>query len=189
MRRYITLLCFVILALGLAVPAHAHEVSRDDRDDDDSDSFTLWATETYFALVSPDGTVTEDFEEEEFDPQVGTRFFSIDTLYSDADRTDEVGTNRIECVVTRAGGETEEDFFADLLCNGVVRLDDRGDISWQTAVSFTAETADTDDPFVVIALTGGTDEFIGASGQVDVFDESDDDVEETLSRYEITLLR
>lgn len=185
MRRFVILLFVIVAMLIAAGPAVAHQ---DSEGDDGSDSFTLWAAETYAVLVAPDGTVEEE-PQEEFEPTVGTRFLSIDTLYADEERTEEVGSNRIACEVVRIEGESEEDAFVDLLCQGVVTLDGQGDLPWQASVSFSAAEVDAEEPFVVVALTGGTGEFVAAGGEVAVFDETTEEAEAALSRYEVTLVR
>lgn len=184
MRRLAILLCVIVTMLIAGGPAVAQQ---DSERDDGSASFTLWATETYAVSVAPDGTVAEE-PQEEFEPPVGTRFLAIDTLYADEERTEEVGSNRIACEVVRIEAEPEEEAFVDLLCQGVVTLDGQGDLPWQASVSFSDAEADAEEPFVVVALTGGTGQFIAAGGEVAVFDETTEEAEAALSRYEVTLV-
>lgn len=140
---------------------------------------TLYATESSVTLLTPQG---EEAGEEDL-PEAGARFIVVDTLYSDEDRKDEVGRNDLVCTVTEVTDETS----IDVLCSGVVRLDDKGSLAWQGAVTFEATEEESDDePFIVVAITGGTEDFAEAKGQVEIFDDGSTE-EESLSRYEVEL--
>jgi hypothetical protein len=144
--------------------------------------FNLYAVEDSFTWITADGTVDPG---EDTPPGPGDRFVTVDTLYSDEARQDEVGRNDVECTFTSASGETEEDFEAQLLCHGVVTLDGAGTLAWQGATDDFADTAG-EGPFIRVGLTGGTGQFRAAGGQVNVFDTSEG--EEASARYEIRLL-
>lgn len=143
----------------------------------------------------------EGDEGDEVPPEVGDRFLLTDIIYEDAKRRDEIGRNYISCEVAEVEGEfpTEEpEDLADLpffsvavACSGVLDLEDQGQLTWAGLTSFSSEDLseeDLDEPFIVVALTGGTQDLIGASGQVEIFDEEAPSEEDIWTRYEVTLL-
>lgn len=170
-RRF-TLTALVVLVLGVA-----GAVAATAGDDD----LTLWARELRATDLAPDGTdVTDD---EDRTPEVGDRFMIVDELFADDDLTDEVGTNTIHCTVNDVVGESEDDFAMRLLCHGVARLDG-DDLSWQALAVFSSDDEpDEDDPFVTVAITGGTGDLDEAAGQIELFETDDPDV----VRYEVDL--
>lgn len=140
---------------------------------------TLYAAESSATLLTPQG---EEANEEVL-PEAGARIIVVDTLYSDEDRTDEVGRNDLACTVT----EVTDEESVHVLCHGVVRLDDKGSLAWQAAVTFEAtEEESGDEPFIAVAVTGGTEDFAEAKGQVEIFDDGSTE-EESLTRYEVDL--
>lgn len=141
------------------------------------DRLTLYSTVASESFVSAQG---EDIGEE--GPDAGARILLVDTLYRDGERTDEVGRNDLVCTVTEA---TEEDAL-QALCFGVVRLDDQGSLAWSAAVQLGAQAESADEPFMVVAVTGGTQEFTGADGQVELFEDGSTD-EGAKVRYEVDL--
>lgn len=191
MRRIVITLSALLLLIGLVAGggvAAAGEDSRSkQRDDHKAKHLTLYAEETSNTTIPAGGDPVEGEPDEP--PSAGDRFVIVDTLYRDADRTDEVGRNLVECTFISATGETEEEFAADLLCHGVVTLDGKGDIAWQAQTSFSGgEQADPDTPFVTVAITGGTGAFQKAGGQAEIFDISEEGEDApVLSRYEIEL--
>jgi hypothetical protein len=139
---------------------------------------TLYATEATSVNLSAQG---EEVGDEEL-PTAGARFVGVDTLYSDEDREDEVGRNDFVCTIT----EVSDEPTVDVVCSGVVRLDDSGSLAWSGATTFSEEEMSSDEPFIIVAITGGTEDFTGADGQVKIFDDGSTD-DETLSRYEVDL--
>ncbi|MFA9444930.1 hypothetical protein [Egicoccus sp. AB-alg6-2] len=192
--RTIPLLMIVLLVLGsTAAFAEGGTKHRDDhgkKGGHHKGVLVLHATETSATYITADGRVFTDEDEEEVDdlmPSAGDRFLLVDTLYSDEARTALVGRNDIECTVTAFSGTSEEDFSQNLLCHGVVTVDGAGTLAWQGAVQFSSMTEfDPAMPFATVAITGGTGQYLGASGQAKLFDTSTDD-DESLTRYEVKL--
>ncbi|MCW2614201.1 MAG: hypothetical protein JWN08_1195 [Frankiales bacterium] len=191
MRRLLTVFAGLVLLLGLVVPAAvANGGDAPEREDRDTGhrgtAITLYSVETGTVNISPSGEVDPPEDDpDSFAP--GARFQAVDLLYSDQARTRKVGRNDISCLVTEVTGN-ETSGSATLLCQGVVRLDGKGSLAWQGAITFLAAESDEDDPFGTIAITGGTGSFRAAGGQIVLFDQSVDD-EQTLNRYEVDLLR
>jgi hypothetical protein len=185
-----------LLTLGLLAPA-----ATAGHDDDEkgkkkgggATELTLYANEDAATFITREGEVFEgDAEEddgEEFAPNVGDRFVATETVYADDDRTEAVGRNHIHCTISESSGEPEPEeepaFAVSFLCTGVLALDDHGDLSWSGVTTFTDE--DDDDLIITVAITGGTGDLLGSSGEVAIFDESSED-DDSLSRYEVTLL-
>jgi hypothetical protein len=137
---------------------------------------TLWGAQTTTGF-GPDGSEPQV-------PVVGTRFLTSEIMYADAARTDEVGSQRIECVKVR---EYEDASFAgDLLCHGVLILDGRGYLAWQGPLTFSPDGGDPTAPVFTMAVTGGTGDFLAAGGEIRGFDESTED--ESLTRYELAVV-
>lgn len=203
MRRslFITVLA-TLLAIALLAPAAT--AKSDGKKHGHSEKFTLYAVEDEgFVTITREGDVLTDEEEESSTPDPGDRFVGTETVYSDEDRTDEVGRNHIECTVTESFGEfpTEEPaqgeeigrFGVSFVCAGVLDLYDQGTLSWSGVTGFSSEDfveePDENVPFIDLAINGGTDELIGSSGQATIFEEAGNDEEEVLSRYEVELLK
>jgi hypothetical protein len=191
----------VALALLLGVGVAGVATARNDHDKR-AQRLTLWAEETAFTWVTATGEVFTGPDEEEppSDPRPGDRFISVETLYSDQERSTEVGRNDIACDVTEVRGEfpqeepppdAELDFFLRILCRGVVSLHGQGDIAWQGATEFSDEAFEQDPtttPLITVALTGGTGVFNRAGGEARIFDfEGEDGDDAALSRYELIL--
>lgn len=187
MRRHLSIAAMLVLVVAMVGGGVA--TAADSDQGHKTRMLTLYSRETSFTYVTATGEVFTDGTEpsEEVPPGPGDRLLVVDTLYSDPDRTEEVGRNLIECTFVSATGETPEELVADALCHGVVTLHDQGDIAWQA--QFRAPEAFEADPFVTVALTGGTGKFERAGGSAEIFDESPEDGEESLSRYEIRLLK
>lgn len=188
--RFIPLLMVVLLALGTTA-AFAESGPKGDGKARHKGVVVLHATETASTYVTADGTVVdEDDIDEQTPPSAGDRFLLVDTLYADEARTQRAGRNDIECTVTEFSGTTEEDFEQHMLCQGVVTLDGAGTLAWQAALHFSAMAEDEFDPeapFATVAITGGTGDYVGASGQATLFDTSPEGSEESLTRYEVQL--
>lgn len=210
MKRSLTLASATAGALLLTpMTALAHD---DTPDTDLEPDLILYAEEESFTAISATGEELDE-EEDEFDPQVGDKFYVVDALHSTEERDDWVGRNYIDCTVAEVEGSfPSEEEFEELepgddipefrlaqLCSGTVTLYGQGDLTWQGLETFTdedleAELSDPDfdptaEPFITVAITGGTWDFIGASGQVSVFDEMNPDEDGPgWSRYEVVLL-
>ena len=183
MRR-IAVLSAGVLAAGLLGSSSALATDDDDRKDDDQ----RWiAVEDHFAAVLPDGqTFTGDEEppggEEEL-PPVGTRLFIGEVLYETEDgetRGDEVGRTHIECAAQVVP--------VNFRCDIVFALDDGSQLHGTVLVDF-AEQDETEPLQFDIAVTGGTDDFFGATGEVSLLDMTPPDDEEaaTVTLYEASI--
>lgn len=203
MRKILRYPLVVSALVGLtAMPAAAH-TSHGDTDTDDT--LTLYAVEEDAIYITRQGEVIVDEEAVPATPAQGDGFLSTDALYEDEERTELVGRNHIECTVTEVVGElpTEEledpddyeDFRTTTSCSGVVQLFGQGTLTWSGAATFSLDDLleeiesgyDFDEPFITVAITGGTQELIGANGQVDVFDEEAPTEDEVWTRYEVQL--
>jgi len=176
MRR-VAVLCAGVL-LGGVLTSSTALASEDDGD--------RWvAVEDHFAVVLPNGeTFTDEAEmggeEEEFAPPVGTRVFISEALYETDDGTtrgDAAGRTHIEC--------TAQVVPAVLVCDAVFVLDDGSQLYGTALVDFSKETEQLS---FDVAVTGGTDDFDGATGEVSLLDISNEvDGDETVTRYETHL--
>lgn len=140
----------------------------------------------------------EGGEDEELpDPWVGV----LDTIavdeetYFDETRQNLAGVNKILCT---------QHFTFTILCEGTLALHD-GNLFWSAYIDFTALEGDEGDepadgtppsnegepetPFATAAITGGTGAYLGAEGHVDIFETSEPDAEQNLSRYEVHVVR
>ena len=88
---------------------------------------------------------------------LGDQTVFTDDLYEDDEL---VGTDHGVCTVTRIEGSD-----TTLQCEATLVLDDRGQITLQGAVTF-SESDQT--PTFTVAITGGTDEFSDATGEVEI---------------------
>jgi Dirigent-like protein len=175
MRR-IAVLSALVLTGGLLGPstALAEEDSHDNR----------WiAVEDHFAIVLPDGeTFTGDEEPmgEEEPPPVGTQLFISEVLYEatdDDERGDEVGRSHIECTAQVAP--------VNFSCDATFVFDDGSQLHGTVVFDFGME--ETAEPFQLdVAVTGGTGEFSGATGEIALLDitDPDDPEAETTTLYE-----
>ncbi len=105
-----------------------------------------------------------DLGEEGF--SLGDQFVFTDDLYEDDEL---VGTDHGACTITRID-EPE----VTLHCVATFVLDDRGQITAQGAVTFD-ESDET--PTFTVAITGGTDEFSDATGEVEIHETSPEESE------------
>jgi hypothetical protein len=210
MRRTLAALITTLMALAIvATPAAAHTDAAPVAPDLDVTELTLYAIEDTFTVITADGTVLTDEEAADRPPSLGDRFVSIDNVYSDEERTELIGRNHFGCEVTEAEGELpdEEDivpgeelpfFRVSTLCSGALDLFGQGVVSWDGLATFSSEDLEElielgedallDEPIIVVAITGGTFEFIGASGEVAIFGEESPVEDEFWFRYEVTLL-
>lgn len=173
-RRF-TLTAVLVVSIGLVGTLTATA-------DDDGGDMTLWAREARWTDLAADGTDITD--EEERVPAVGDTYRLFEKLYADRRLNRRVGTNDVLCTVNDATGSFDDRFAARLLCEGVVRLRGRGDLSWQGLVVFDTGIAfDPEAPFATLAITGGTGGLVGARGQAHVFETARDRV----ARYEVEL--
>lgn len=181
MRR-IAVLSTAVLVGGLLGPSSALATGDEPAD--------RWlAVEDQFAGVLPDGqTFTEDApppgaEEGPIAPPVGTRVFVSETLYATEDGTtrgEEIGRTHIECTA----GVVPAAFRCDIafvLANG-------SQLHGAVHVDFSAQS-ETEPLRFDIAVTGGTDDFAGAAGEVSLLDvtPAGDPAAETLTLYEVDL--
>lgn len=182
MRRLLATGAGAVLVLGLV--GTGAMAQADPKHDDDT--LVLYATETASTSISATGVVDPP-ETDAAAFTAGARFLAVDTLYSDEARTKEVGRNDISCEVTEVVGTAAAPEAATLLCQGVVRLE-AGSLSWQGSTTFAESEEEPEGPFIQIAITGGTGDFRAAGGTVEVFQESEEDDEENLTRYEVDVL-
>ena len=176
------------LLVGLvAGSATASDRAQGGGRDDRATELTLYATETAFTLVSATGQVNPP----EDDPSAftaGARLLIVETVFSDEARTKPAGRNDILCTIIEVTGTVEAPGDATLVCDGVIRLNDKGSLTWMGSVTFAAAEEEPEGAFATLAITGGTGKFRAAGGEITIFDESTT-ADETLSRYEIDLLR
>lgn len=189
-RRVLPVLVASTVTLGLVGLAGPAAVA--DNQHPKKQMLTLYGVQTAFTGILATGEVFTD-EEPDQPPTAGARFVEVDTLYSDAEHTAEVGRNDISCVFTETTG-SEGDFGANVLCNGVVTIIGQGTLAWQGTTSFGPDSEESPEtPFITVALTGGTGAFTAAGGQASIFDVTprpagEEEPEEVLSRYDIELL-
>ncbi len=171
MRR-IAMLSGLVLVGGLLGPSTAFAA------EDDSHDETRWiAVEDEFAIVLPNGeTFTGDEEPEEMVPPVGARLFIAEVLYETDDgktRGDEVGRTVIEC--------TSQAVPTTFLCDIAFVLDNGSQLHGSVAVDFSTEEESVS---FDIPVTGGSDDFFGAAGEVTLTDISPSETE-TVTLYEV----
>jgi hypothetical protein len=164
MRR-IAALSALVLAGGLVGPSTAFAAEDDEN---------RWlAEEDNFAIVLPDGeTFTDDEEpsmEEEEIPPVGSRVYISEVLYETEDGTtrgDEVGRTHIEC--------SAQVVSVNFLCDIAFVFASGSQLHGTVLVDFAME--EEAEPFQLdIAVTGGTGDFFGATGDVSLTDITDPD--------------
>jgi hypothetical protein len=196
MRTWLVPLLAAMTALALLAPTAMAE-----NDKKDGKTVDLYAIEDTSTLITREGEVYSGDDEPDFDPDVGDRFVVLESVYYDAERTDEAGRNHIECTISESVGEFPEmepaegepwpSFAVSFVCSGVLDLHEHGTMSWSGVTGFTSEDefeeGQPESPFIVLAVTGGTGGLIGASGEVVVYEE-DTGSDDILSRYEVHLL-
>ena len=173
MRR-IAALSALVLAGGLLGPSTALAAEDDHKE--------RWlAVEDHFAVVLPDGeTFTDDgpMEDEEAAPPIGSRLFLSEALYETADGTtrgDQVGRSHIECTAQVAP--------VHFMCDVTFVFESGSQLHGTVVVDF--GTDETSGPFQLdIAVTGGTDDFFGATGEVSLLDITADPGAATTTLYE-----
>ena len=180
MRR-IAALSALVLTGGLLGPSTALATEEGDASD-------RWiAVEDHFAIVLPNGdTFTDDEEpaEEEEAPPVGTQLFISEVLYEaeeDDELGDEVGRSHIECVAQAVS--------VVFRCEAAFVFDSGSQLHGAVAFDFGME--ETDEAFQLdIAVTGGTGDFFGATGEVSLLDitDTDDPDAETRTLYETDIV-
>lgn len=164
MRRT-AVLSALVLTGGLLGPSSA--LAAED------DHGNRWiAVEDHFAIVLPDGTTFTDDEEpaeEDFPPPVGSQLFLSEALYeatADDERGDEVGRSHIECTAQVAP--------INFSCDVTFVFHDGSQLHGTVVADFGA--AETSEPFQLdVAVTGGTGEFSGATGEISLLDITDPD--------------
>jgi len=176
MRRT-ALLPALVLAGGLLGPSTALA------SEEGGDHPNRWiAVEDQFAVVLPNGeTFTGDDEpmngEEEEVPPVGTRVFLSEVLYETEDGTtrgDEVGRTLIEC--------TFHTVALNAMCDIAFVFDTGSQLHGTAAVDFGMESENEALQFD-ITVTGGTNDYFGATGEVSLTDISTTE-DETVTLYE-----
>lgn len=132
---------------------------------------TWYALEIEESVILPDGTILDDEGDQEVEFLPGTVFVFNEDLFTDPEFDDEsqIGNNIGTCTVVSAGGETEEDFFANLACEGVIAVTGQGDISWQTRLDFPEDFEGT-----TASINGGTGAYFGAQGEAEIVFEEED---------------
>lgn len=186
MRR-IAALSALVLGAGLIGPSsalateeHQHDTGQD-----------RWiAVEDHFAIVLPNGdTFTEEDpppEEAEHQlPPVGSRLFISEVLHATEDgetRGEEVGRTHIEC--------TAQVVPENFLCSIAFVFDTGSQFHGVVHVDFSTQS-ETEPLQFDIAVTGGTDDYFGATGEVSLLDvtSADDPNAETETLYEADVVR
>jgi hypothetical protein len=179
MRR-IAVLSGLVLVGGVLGPSTAF-AGEDGHHGHDA---TRWiAVEDHFAVVLPDGeTFTGDAGpmDENEPPPVGTRLFISEVLYATDDgstRGDAVGRSHIEC--------TAQVVDFSFLCDAALVFDTGSQLIVSVHLDFSDPSLEGE-PFD-IAVTGGTNDFFGATGQVTATDISTSEAE-TVSLYDADLV-
>ena len=178
MRR-IAVLSGLVLVGGVLGPSTAFA----GEDDHGSDTTRWIAVEDDFNVVLPNGqTFTEDPGPMDPNdaPPVGTRLFITEKLYDTDDGTtrgDAVGRNHIEC--------TAQVVKFTFLCNAVLVFDSGSQLTATVHLDFSDPSAEGE-PFD-IAVTGGTNDYFGATGQVTATDISTS-AAESVTRYDADLV-
>jgi hypothetical protein len=141
------------------------------------------AVEDHFAVVLPDGqTFTGDPGplDPNAPPAVGTRLFISEALHATDDGTtagDEVGRSHIEC--------TAQVVEIHFLCDAALVFDNGSQLTVSVALDF-SDPSTQGQPFD-IAVTGGTNDFFGATGQIHATDISTS-ANETVTLYAADLV-
>jgi len=181
MRRITVLSTFVLAPVLLgSSPALATE------EEHHGDDTARWiAVQDHFAVVLPDGqTFTQDDEPTEDElPPVGSRLFLSEALHETDDGTtrgDAVGRTHIEC--------TAQIVAANFLCDIAFVFDTGSQLHGTARVDLGATGTE---PFRLdIAVTGGTGDYFGATGDVSLTDVTDpgDPAAEVVTLYEADLV-
>jgi hypothetical protein len=178
MRR-IALASAVVLAGGLLMSSSAQAEDRATKIEhrwiavEDNFAFVLPNGETFAGDEEPQG---ESPEEEEPAP-VGSQFFLSEALYATADGVTPgapKGRDHIECTA-----QVTANVF---VCEVVWVFENGSQLHGAVSVDFGAQS-ETEPMQFDIAVTGGTDDFYGATGEVSLLDISTTE-EETVTLYE-----
>jgi hypothetical protein len=176
----ISVLATLILVGTVLSPSASSATEEEER----GDGQRRWiAVQDQVAIVLPDGeTYTEQNPPpgEGFVPPVGSRVFVDETLYAAVDgntRGDEVGRTHIEC--------TAQVVRLSSRCDTAFVLTTGSQLHGVTLVDLSAQTG-TEPLQLEIAVTGGTEEFFGATGEVSLLDitDPDDPAAEIMTLYE-----
>jgi hypothetical protein len=182
MRR-IALASAVVLAAGVLGSSSALAEDRT------TDTQHRWiAVEDHFAIVLPNGeTFTDDEEptgeepeEDEFAP-IGSRLFISEALYATADgatRGAPVGRDYIECTA-----QVLPEVFD---CEIVWVFHNGSQLHGAVSIDFSTQS-ETEALQFDIAVTGGTDDYFGATGEVSFLDISTG-LEETVTLFEADIV-
>jgi hypothetical protein len=141
------------------------------------------AVEDHFTVVLPDGqTFTGDAGplDPNSPPAVGTRLFISEALHATDDGTtpgDVVGRSHIEC--------TAQVVEINFLCDAALVFDRGSQLTVSVDLDF-SDPSSQGEPFD-IAVTGGTNDFFGATGQIHATDVSTS-ANETVTLYEADLV-
>jgi hypothetical protein len=175
MRR-IALLSGLVLVGGLLGPSTALA----SQDDNHGHQQVRWiAVQDKFTAVLPDGTtLTEDPGQGV--PPIGTRVFLSEKLFATDDgktKGDEIGRDHIECTVQ----VVQTIFFCDV----AFVLDEGSQLLASAALDFGSQSESTQ---FVIAVTGGTNDFFGAGGEVSATDISTSPDQPTVTLYKVNVV-
>ena len=179
MRRAAVLSAGVLVG-ALLIPSSALATEGDESE--------RWiAVEEHVIVVLPDGQTFDGTEPpmdgpEEVAPPVGTRLFISEALYATEDgatRGDAAGRSHIEC--------TFQALPEAVLCQVAFVLDNGSQLHGSVLVDFSAQSP-TEALSFDVAVTGGTDDFDGATGEVSLLDISEQTVgDETVTLYEVNV--
>jgi hypothetical protein len=179
MRR-IAVLSGLVLVGGVLGPSTAFA----GEDGNSGHTQNRWiAVEDNFAVVLPDGqTFTGDPGplDPNNPPAVGTRLFISEALHTTDDGStpgDEVGHSHITC--------TAQVVEFNFLCEAALVFDSGSQLTVTVDLDF-SDPSTQGEPFD-IAVTGGTNDFFGAAGQITATDISTSDTE-TVTLYEADLV-
>jgi hypothetical protein len=178
MRR-IAVLSGLVLVGGVLGPSTAF---ADDNGRHGHDPVRWIAVEDHFTIVLPDGqTFTGDAGpmDENDPPPVGTQLFISEALYATDDGStpgDAVGRSHIEC--------TAHVVEFTFLCDAALVFDSGSQLTVTVHLDFSDPSLEGE-PFD-IAVTGGTNDYFGATGQITATDISGAE-DETVTLYEADL--
>jgi hypothetical protein len=179
-RRRIAVLSGLVLLGGVLGPSTAF---AGDNGDSGHNPNRWIAVEDHFTVVLPDGQ-TFPGDAGPLDPNnpppVGTRLFISEALHATEDGTtqgDEVGRSHIECTAQVVG--------INFLCDAALVFDNGSQLTVSVDLDFSDPNAQGQ-PFD-IAVTGGTNDFFGATGQIHATDVSTSP-NQTVTLYEADLV-
>jgi hypothetical protein len=156
MRTKLLLMAVVaVVAVILSATAVTLASASGDRSSDDNNAtvITLFSTQDKFTFLDLDQSGTTA-------PTMGDQAVFTDVLF-DHNGGSEVGTDAVVCTVMKVTASAETD-----QCSATFSLTDRGQITVQGLV--TLPSGDETGSKFVLPVTGGSDEFEAASGQVTI---------------------